>query len=157
MPQTIKLRNGDFMKKRNTKYLHLPCHIFFILLLIFSLFFSSTPIQAAACPKVHAHAYVIMDANTGKVLLSKQSKKKIYPASTVKLMTALVVLDKYKTTKKIKITKQLTTFIFVFSITNLLITKSIKYISIEISSEMPATFITAKGKFAKKLLIAKII
>ena len=107
MPQTIKLRNGDFMKKRNTKYLHLPCHIFFILLLIFSLFFSSTPIQAAACPKVHAHAYVIMDANTGKVLLSKQSKKKIYPASTVKLMTALVVLDKYKTTKKIKITKRM--------------------------------------------------
>jgi len=34
-----------------------------------------------------------MDANTGKVLYSKNAKKQIYPASTTKLMTVLLLLD----------------------------------------------------------------
>lgn len=80
-------------------------------LLVFALMLHvCTPVvsvQAASAPSVHAHAYVIMDASTGNVLLSKNALHKIYPASTVKLMTALVVLDKCKTTKKIKVTKKM--------------------------------------------------
>lgn len=64
-------------------------------------------INAASVPSVKCHAYVIMDANTGKVLLSKNASHKIYPASTVKLMTALVALDKCKTTKKVTITSSM--------------------------------------------------
>lgn len=66
-------------------------------------------IQAAAnkVPSVGAHAYMIMDANSGKTLLSYNANKKIYPASTVKLMTALVSLDKLSTSKKIRITNSM--------------------------------------------------
>lgn len=55
--------------------------------------------------KVKAHAYVVMDGYSGKTIYSKGASKKIYPASTAKLMTAMVVLDKVKVTKKIKFTK----------------------------------------------------
>lgn len=48
-----------------------------------------------------------MDANNGKVLFSQNAAKKIYPASTVKIMTALVVLSECKTTQKIKVTSQM--------------------------------------------------
>ena len=67
----------------------------------------ATQTEAATKPKVSSHAYIIMDANTGNVLYSHNSTKKIYPASTVKLMTALVVLDKCSTKKKIHITKRM--------------------------------------------------
>lgn len=81
----------------------------FLLVLAFTLHVCTpaVPVQAASAPSVHAHAYVIMDANTGKTLFSKNALHKIYPASTVKLMTALVVLDKCKTTKKIKVTPKM--------------------------------------------------
>lgn len=84
---------------------------FYCFLLIFVCTFQiSVPdidIQAASVPKVSAHAYVIMDANTGKTLYSKNSNKRIYPASTVKLMSALVVLDRCNPNKTIKITKKM--------------------------------------------------
>lgn len=69
-----------------------------------------TPIQpakAASIPSVSAHAYVIMDASTGKVLYSYHADQKLYPASTVKLMTALVVLDRCSLSKKITVTKKM--------------------------------------------------
>ena len=84
---------------------------FYALLLILvyttGIFSPTEKIKAASIPSVKCHAYVIMDANTGKVLLSKNASNKIYPASTVKLMTALVVLDKCKTTKKVTITSSM--------------------------------------------------
>lgn len=84
---------------------------FYCFLLIFACTFQiyvpDTTIQAASTPKVSAHAYVIMDANTGKTLYSKNPNKRIYPASTVKLMSALVVLDRCSPNKTIKITKKM--------------------------------------------------
>lgn len=81
----------------------------FLLIVVctFQIAVSDTTIHAASAPTVSAHAYVIMDANTGKILYSKNPKKKIYPASTVKLMSALVVLDRCSPNKTIKITKKM--------------------------------------------------
>lgn len=64
-------------------------------------------VEAASAPSVSAHAYVIMDANSGAILLSKSANKKIYPASTVKLMTALVTLDHCSMDKKVKVTSSM--------------------------------------------------
>lgn len=87
--------------KREKRILALIC--------ILALAISCLPAEAqAAGPKVQAHAYYMIDAGTGEKILSKNANKKIYPASTVKLMTALVVLehadetDQYTYTKKLK-------------------------------------------------------
>lgn len=78
----------------------------FLIICITALLFPTNSMnsKAASKPAVHAHAYVISDANTGEILYSQNATKKIYPASTVKLMTALVVLDHCKLSKRITIT-----------------------------------------------------
>ncbi len=63
--------------------------------------------QAAGRPKTVAHAYYVLDAQSGKKILSSHAGDKIYPASTVKLMTALVVLEHAKTNQTFTYTKQL--------------------------------------------------
>lgn len=52
------------------------------------------------------HAYAVMDANSGGVLLSDNLNGKIYPASTVKIMTAIVALEHMSPNKAIKIKKK---------------------------------------------------
>lgn len=50
--------------------------------------------QAKEVPfSTKSHAYVVMDANSGKILYYKNANKKIYPASTAKIMTAMVALE----------------------------------------------------------------
>ena len=44
-------------------------------------------------PKKDCHAYVVMDAGSGKVLFGQDEDKQIYPASTAKLMTAIVCIE----------------------------------------------------------------
>ncbi|MDO4556222.1 MAG: serine hydrolase [Lachnospiraceae bacterium] len=44
-------------------------------------------------PHMYAHAYAVMDANTGEVLFGENVDKKIYPASTAKLMSAIVAVE----------------------------------------------------------------
>lgn len=51
------------------------------------------------------HGYAVIDARTGKVLMGDKETKKLYPASTTKLMTATVLLENSKLSKKVKITK----------------------------------------------------
>lgn len=80
---------------------------FLIFVCTFQITVPDTVIHAASAPKVSAHAYVIMDANTGKILYSQNPNKRIYPASTVKLISALVVLDRCSPSKTIKITKKM--------------------------------------------------
>ena len=47
----------------------------------------------AAKPSITAQAAILIDGNTGNVLFEKNSEKKMYPASTTKIMTALVALE----------------------------------------------------------------
>ncbi len=63
--------------------------------------------QAAKKPKTIAHAYYMIDAKSGKKILSSHANKKIYPASTAKLLTALTIMDYADLDQKIKYTKKL--------------------------------------------------
>lgn len=70
--------------------------IFICCVLILSCYFTAafavesdgkTPVQ------VKAKAFVLMDAGTGKVLLSQNPDQKLYPASVTKIMTMLLVAE----------------------------------------------------------------
>jgi len=45
-------------------------------------------------PGLEGDAVLVMDRNTGEVIYSEQVKKKMYPASTTKILTALILLEK---------------------------------------------------------------
>lgn len=55
---------------------------------------------------ISGEAAVLMDENTGKIIFSKNENEKLYPASTTKLLTALVVLDRSTPNEKVKIGKE---------------------------------------------------
>ena len=86
--------------------------IFFIFILTFSLLLSitETPVYAAdiedvdamiaaipsdwpEAPEIAAETAVLMDADSGEILYAKNATKSMYPASTTKLMTALLTLE----------------------------------------------------------------
>lgn len=49
---------------------------------------------SASVPAVSASGAILMDGETGEILFEKNADKKLYPASTTKIMTALVALEK---------------------------------------------------------------
>ncbi|MBE7003704.1 MAG: D-alanyl-D-alanine carboxypeptidase [Ruminococcaceae bacterium] len=57
------------------------------------LLLSDIPCGAASAPDVSAEAYVLMDADSGRVLLSRNETSEKPIASTTKIMTALVALE----------------------------------------------------------------
>ncbi len=54
---------------------------------------AATPTLIPAAPDVSANAYVLMDVNSGRMLVEEKSHDKIEPASMTKIMTAYVVFD----------------------------------------------------------------
>mgnify|MGYP004576368315 FL=1 len=83
------------------------CMAWMLLLSIMLAAMPSVSAKAAAKPKTMAHAYFVMDAKSGEKILSDRANKKIYPASTVKLLTALTVLDYADVNQTIKFTRKL--------------------------------------------------
>lgn len=71
--------------------------LFMILILIFIILFPFVPVssanQVSESPSVSAESYFIIDNRTNKVLYSKEENKKMYPASTTKILTAIIVLE----------------------------------------------------------------
>ncbi|MEW6446750.1 MAG: D-alanyl-D-alanine carboxypeptidase family protein [Bacillota bacterium] len=57
-------------------------------------------------PSIAAQAAVVMDSKTGQVLYAKEPTKRMYPASTTKILTALVVLQHCKLDERIKASKE---------------------------------------------------
>ncbi len=76
------------MKKRISTVL---CRSAAILMIILTVFCSFS--TYAEKPALTAEASILIDGNTGTVLFEKNSTKKMYPASTTKIMTALVALE----------------------------------------------------------------
>ena len=69
------------------------------ILLIFSLFtIHYSLFTVAYADDIQSKAAVVMDAATGRVLYAKNPELRLLPASTTKLMTALVVIEKMKLT-----------------------------------------------------------
>ncbi|MCL5677427.1 MAG: D-alanyl-D-alanine carboxypeptidase [Firmicutes bacterium] len=51
------------------------------------------PADASKPPRILADAALLMDGRTGKVLLDKNGRRKMAPASTTKVMTAIVAIE----------------------------------------------------------------
>lgn len=70
----------------------------------------SYPIVVRAIPQpiITAKSALAIEKNKGKVLFEKSSALKMPPASTVKLMTALVALDLYSPEKELTVPKECT-------------------------------------------------
>ncbi|QAT42259.1 D-alanyl-D-alanine carboxypeptidase family protein [Aminipila luticellarii] len=82
--------------------------IFVILLAVF-LTASSMTISFAETnqqPALQAKAAVLIDSSTGEILLDKNMNRKMYPASTTKIMTALLVLENLDLSKTVTIDKE---------------------------------------------------
>lgn len=80
---------------------HLKLHKILIFIFILILSVTMIPIKVFAndtLPSVSAPACILMDLNSGKILYSKNANDKMYPASTTKVMTAILTLEKCKLT-----------------------------------------------------------
>lgn len=79
--------------------------IFFILSFIFIYFFTCDIINAATedenLPTLYCNDNILMDAETGNVLFEKNGYSKIYPASTTKVLTAILVLENLPLDEKV--------------------------------------------------------
>jgi len=60
----------------------------------------------AVAEEIHSRAAVVMDAVTGKVLFAKNPDLRLMPASTTKLMTALVVLERAQVSDAVTISER---------------------------------------------------
>lgn len=71
--------------------------------LAFCLLLSVSP---AFGEEIKARGAVVMEAATGRVLYAKNPELKLFPASTTKLMTALVVLDRMQPTDLVTVSER---------------------------------------------------
>ncbi|MGO9376938.1 MAG: D-alanyl-D-alanine carboxypeptidase family protein [Dissulfurispiraceae bacterium] len=65
-----------------------------LIAVIFFLLSSYFPIVSACADDISARAAVVIDGNSGDILYAKNPNSKLFPASTTKLITAMVVLDR---------------------------------------------------------------
>jgi D-alanyl-D-alanine carboxypeptidase (penicillin-binding protein 5/6) len=69
----------------------------FNILFLFLFCFACNSVQAETSPpQINADGCVLIDASTGQVLYGKNEEKVLEPASTTKVMTALITLEKCK-------------------------------------------------------------
>lgn len=54
---------------------------------------------------IYSESAVLMDSRTGKVLYTKNATQKMYPASTTKILTAIIAIEKCQLTDKITASK----------------------------------------------------
>ncbi|MFH0941108.1 MAG: D-alanyl-D-alanine carboxypeptidase family protein [Candidatus Omnitrophota bacterium] len=64
--------------------------------------------EAKKATSITARAGYAVDSSSKKVLFSRNPKMKFYPASTVKLLTALVVLDNMKLKSSVRVSRRAT-------------------------------------------------
>ena len=77
-----------------------------IIALMFALILTSTIPCHAAVPSVSASAYVLMDADSGRVLLASSETEERPIASTTKIMTALVALRSSRLTDAVTVKRE---------------------------------------------------
>ena len=70
---------------------------------------TSTIVQADTTPpKINAEGCVLIDASTGEVLFGKNEEKILEPASTTKVITALIALEKCKLDEEVTVKEDFT-------------------------------------------------
>lgn len=70
------------------------------------LFVFWSPAGVSAEPVVSAEAALLMDMQTGQILYQKNIDQKMYPASTTKILTALVALKKGRFGDRVKVSRE---------------------------------------------------
>jgi len=66
---------------------------FIVALMVLVLTFSFGPVSVSAEPELAGECAILMEKTTGKILYGKNIDAKAYPASTTKILTALVMLE----------------------------------------------------------------
>lgn len=79
--------------------------------LLIALIFVNAKAFAASLPNVVADGALLIDINSGKILYERNKDTKFYPASTTKIMTALLVLEHCKMDDRIIIGKRPSSFV----------------------------------------------
>ncbi|MGN1300618.1 MAG: D-alanyl-D-alanine carboxypeptidase family protein [Clostridia bacterium] len=69
--------------------------IIIILLFTFNIFYTLS-FAESSLPSVYSPSCILMDADSGRILYSKNANAKMYPASTTKIMTAILTLENCK-------------------------------------------------------------
>lgn len=77
--------------------------IMLIITIIINIFFAPIALATNAEPnfKIYSEAAILMDSTTGKILYGKNENQKQYPASTTKILTAILAIENCKLTDKI--------------------------------------------------------
>ena len=70
---------------------------------------TTTAASTVSVPQISSEGAVLMDADTGALLYSKNSETKYYPASITKLMTALLVAERTNLSDTVTFSKAATT------------------------------------------------
>jgi len=78
------------------KIIRYICLILFFAVILPVLSVNTSAAQSEIEQKIQSETFVLMDGDTGQVLLEKNMNEKIYPASITKIMTALIALEKGK-------------------------------------------------------------
>lgn len=76
---------------------------FFILCFIFTAFCSGYVKADNTMTNIDARAYVLIDPITGRVLIEKNSEERMAMASTTKIMTAIIAIEKGNLKSKVKV------------------------------------------------------
>ncbi|MBE6071324.1 MAG: D-alanyl-D-alanine carboxypeptidase [Clostridium butyricum] len=79
-----------------------------ILLFFICFVFSNIKANATAEPNINAEGSILIDSATGEVLFGKNENKEFEPASTTKVMTALIALEKSNLDEIVKVTQDFT-------------------------------------------------
>ena len=58
------------------------------------LFTFGLSISVSAQPGIEGNAYILIDGETGQVLYGKDIDNKLHPASTTKILTTIIALEK---------------------------------------------------------------
>lgn len=98
-------RTLEVKAMKNYKYFFYSLLLIFFFLNFFLKPSFSYAEEEQGVENINALSGVVLDAKTGMVLYAKNPHVKIPPASTVKLLTAMVVLDHLPLHKKVKISK----------------------------------------------------
>lgn len=80
--------------------------ILWVFLAIFFILFSAVPSYAAGGPEISGEAAVLLDSKNGQVLFEKNPHQRIYPASTTKILTAILALENGKLDDMVTIPKE---------------------------------------------------
>lgn len=75
----------------------------FSILLVFLIVFDIPSLSFADSVSVNSKAAILVEVSTGKILFEKNSTQKLYPASTTKIMTAILVLENSKLDDKVTV------------------------------------------------------